>query len=276
MKKILSLVSAAVVSVAVYAQPKIVTPAESHSITSYSVTSKFGEYFRTVDAKTSKEFENGKQVSYVSADAKDNEIQKLTYSYNTSGKLKSISTSITGGESFISEEYEYNKDGTLKSISFLGTKGSLNMKSIFKNEGSKITENIYDQNGKLVSCKITVNNAAGNPETIKTYNASGSIAYTIKYTYTESGKISIIECIYEIKNDLNKETNPTKTIYRYDSNDSLSEIQGYVSNELVTREIYKNDAKGRPVRISYYKVAQKFDTTVNELDYICDISYDAK
>jgi hypothetical protein len=276
MKKILTLVSAAVVAFSAYAQPKIVTPAESHSITAYSVTSKFGEYFRTIDAKTSKGFENGKLIAFISSDAKDNEIQKLTYSYNTSGKLKSISTSIAGGTEFVSEEYEYNKDGSLKSISFLGTKGNLNMKYIYKNEGSKITENIYDQNGKLIACNITVNNAAGNPETIKNYTASGSIAYTTKFTYTESGKLSVVECIYEIKNVEDAVINPTKTIYRYDSDDNLTEIQSYVSNELVAREIYKNDAKGRPVRISYYKVAQKFDTTVNELDYICDIAYDAK
>lgn len=275
MKKILALVSTAIVAFGAYAHPKFVTSSETQSVTSYSVTSKFGEYFRTVDSKSSETYENGKKTAYSVSDAKDNEIQSFSYTYNAAGKLKSVSSSISGGTPFVTEDYEYNKDGSLKSITYLGMDGNLTFKYIYKTEGSKVTENMYDQNGKLIGCNITTKNAAGEPETIKNYTASGNLAHTTKFTYTESGKVSVVEYIYDLK-EAEENKNPTKIIYRYDANDNLTEVQSYASAELIAREIYKNDAKGRPVRISYYKVAQKFDTTVNELDYICDIVYASK
>ena len=47
----------------------------------------------------------------------------------------------------------------------------------------------------------------------------------------------------------------------------------YENGKIKERRIYKNDALGNPVRISYYDVAEKFGTTVNELSRIEDFSY---
>ena len=65
-----------------------------------------------------------------------------------------------------------------------------------------------------------------------------------------------------------------KHVYRYDESGALSEVQTYnASNVLCTREIYKNDSLGNPVRISVYAVAEKFGATVNELQSISEFAY---
>ena len=239
----------------------------SYTKTNYSVTSKFGEYFRSVSEKEVHNFSNGQETEYSLLNAKDELITKTTYTYNAK-KLASMAYFDAESEAELKTEYEYGVDSKIKSYTVTESdSGNLSSKTIYKYEGKKVTENHYDKDGKLYMRVIQTLNDDGIPVQETEYNGDGSFSLSRNYSFTESKKIAAIETFDEEGNCTNK------IAFRYDANDFLTEIQVYENAKITERRIYKNDALGNPVRISYYDVAEKFGTTVNELSRIEDFSY---
>ena len=246
------------------------TPAgnvSSYTKTNYSVTSKFGEYFRSVSEKEIHKFSKGLETEFSLLNAKDELITKTTYVYDAK-KLEGFTYSDIASSAELKTEYEYGVDSKIKSYTVTESdSGNLSSKTIYKYEGKKVTQSNYDKDGKLYMRIIQTLDDDGIPVQETEYNGDGTFSLSRSYSFTESKKISAIETFDEEGNCINK------VAFRYDANDFLTEIQVYENGKIKERRIYKNDALGNPVRISYYDVAEKFGTTVNELSRIEDFSY---
>ena len=246
------------------------TPAgnvSSYTKTNYSVTSKFGEYFRSVSEKEIHKFNKGLETEFSLLNAKDELITKTTYVYDAK-KLEGFTYSDIASSAELKTEYEYGVDSEIKSYTVTESdSGNLSSKTIYKYEGKKVTQSNYDKDGKLYMRIIQTLDDDGIPVQETEYNGDGTFSLSRSYSFTESKKISAIETFDEEGNCTNK------VAFRYDANDFLTEIQVYENGKIKERRIYKNDALGNPVRISYYDVAEKFGTTVNELSRIEDFSY---
>lgn len=246
------------------------TPAgnvSSYTKTNYSVTSKFGEYFRSVSEKEIHKFSKGLETEFSLLNAKDELITKTTYVYDAK-KLEGFTYSDIASSAELKTEYEYGVDSKIKSYTVTESdSANLSSKTIYKYEGKKVTQSNYDKDGKLYMRIIQTLDDDGIPVQETEYNGDGTFSLSRSYSFTESKKISAIETFDEEGNCTNK------VAFRYDANDFLTEIQVYENGKIKERRIYKNDALGNPVRISYYDVAEKFGTTVNELSRIEDFSY---
>ncbi|MGN0729287.1 hypothetical protein [Treponema sp.] len=241
----------------------------SYTKTIYSVTSKFGDYFRSVSEKEVHTFKNGRETEYSLFNAKDELTTKITFSYDGK-KIAEMIYSDTATSSELKTTFEYGEDSKLKSETVKDAGGNLDSKTIYKYDGEKCTESYYDKDGKLFMRTIQTIKVGGNgiPEEEIQYNGDGTFALARKYTYSDTGKIAEVKTLDENENC------QKKIVFRYDTSDFLTEIQVYNENGKITeRRIYKNDSLGNPVRISYYDVAEKFGTTVNELSRIEDFSY---
>ena len=240
----------------------------SYTKTNYSVTSKFGEYFRSVSEKEVHKFSNGLETEFSLLNAKDELITKNTYTYDAK-KLASFTYSDIASSAELKTEFEYGVDSKVKSYTVTESgSGNLSSKTIYKYEDKKVTQSNYDKDGKLYMRVIQILNGDGIPVQETEYNGDGTFSLSRSYSFIESSKkIAAIETFDEEGNCTNK------VVFRYDTNDFLTEIQVYENGKITERRIYKNDDLGNPVRISYYDVAEKFGTTVNELFRIEDFSY---
>lgn len=245
----------------------------SYTKTAYSVTSKFGDYFRTVTEKEMHTFADGLESDVSVYSPKDELLRKYAHTYNAEKKLTGFEYADFSSGVSLKTEFEYAADGKIKSETVTdANSGSLNSKSIFKYEDAKCTESLYDADGALVSRIISVQGESGKTSEEFQYNGDGTLSCSRKYAYTEDGKNALIE---EYGAD---GTCLQKIVFRRDvSSGFLTEIQVYTEgSRLSQRRIYKNDERGNPVRISYYNVAEKFGTIVNELERIEDFSYVSK
>lgn len=239
----------------------------SYTRTEYSVTSKFGDYFRSVTGKQVHNFINGIETEVLTHNSKDEVTDRVVYKYDSEFNLSNVIYLDSAGNEMMKVEYEY-LDGELKSYSEFNEDGSFTAKTIFKKESNRVEQNDYDAAGKLQSKFITKVNGDELPVEYVVYNGDGSLAQYEKFFYDESKRISMKE-VYGPENTIVE-----KTYYRYDSNGNLSELQLYDGEEkLRQRHVVKNDAYGNPVRISIYDVAEKFGTVVNELVSMSDYSY---
>ncbi len=238
----------------------------SYTRTIYSVSSRFGDYFRTVSKKEVHEMKNGLETEVSLLSAKDELIQKSSWVYNANGTIKTLS--VTDAEKEVKHEYEYTADLKIGVITAkdLNTE-EITSKTIYKYEDGKITEDFYDEEGKLLTRKIRTLDPSGNIAEETSYNGDGTFSFLEKYSFNEAKKISSIETFDEDSNCTKK------TVFQYDENGFLTEIQIYNEGKITERRLCKNDALGNPTRISFYDVVDKFDKVVYELKRIDDFTY---
>lgn len=234
----------------------------------YNVTSKFGEYYRTVDSKTSHILdENGREIEVAEYTSKDILIDKVTNSYDSFNNLTESVFTDSDGKILIKTVYTYDEGGILKDETEYDNSGNLIDKTIYKNETGKNTQSLYDSNGKLLTRIITTykNNLK---ERVEEYSGDGLLQTLDLYSYNSKGKI------LQILHSENFEDNSKKYTFKYDANSILTEIQVYNNaSALIERDIYKSDSSGNTTRVSVYSVAKKFGTTTNELESITEFSF---
>ncbi|MCH5294295.1 MAG: hypothetical protein J1F14_00115 [Treponema sp.] len=241
----------------------------SFTKTEYTVTTKFGDFFRSVSAKYVHVFdESGLETETSTYNGKDVLVDKMTYSYDSNRNLTSEILTDAGGNIICKIELEYLADGKVKTESEYDAKGNLTGKTIYKYDGKTVTESYYSGDGDLLSRTICTVDAENRPITMRSYDGDGRATESRSYTYLDNGSISQIENF----NEYNART--ARIVYRYDASGNISEIQTYNSlGILQQRDIYKVDAKGNPTKINVYLVAEKFGSTVNELQAITEYAY---
>lgn len=235
----------------------------SYTKTEFSVTSKFGEYYRTPVLKHVHVYDaDGYETSVSSYNAKDALLDKTSFKYTSSLDLSQVAFTDSDGSVVWTESYFYNSDGTVEHMDRNDASGYLQGRTIYKYDENKVVEDVYAGDGSLISKtiynKVMVADSSRNGEVI-VYNADGSLNQKTVYTYLESGLVSQVEVLDASGNSTGK------TLYKYNAN-VLKEIQDYdMMGVLVQRTIYKMDAKGNPTSINTYAVAEKFGETVNEI-----------
>lgn len=274
MKKILSILSIASLSLSLFATD-IFTYApingtiKNYTETQYSIASKFGNYFRTPSAKITHEFNaNGKEINSTEFTPRDAIVDKITSSYNSAGQLTEQNCTNSDGEAIWKSTITY-KDGVKVDLSEYDSKGNLKDKTIYTYENDKLVdETSYDGDGALVWKTIYKYNAAGKIEFVNEYEASGSLSAQNTYTYTENG---LVDSITNYDAFSGKQV---QQVFRY-ANGTLNEITTYDSQkQVIKRVLLKYDTNQNVIKVSDYNVAEKFGTTVNELIAMSEFVYE--
>lgn len=275
MKKILSIVLISLIGMSAFsfdnsAFIKPVGNAKSYVKTDYTISSKFGEYFRTANAKYKHIFnENGLEIenSEISMDGKL--IDKILYEYDASGNLISQTCFDANDKQLWKIEYIF-KNGLLVEENEYNEKDLLSSKSIYKYEGKKIKEEtFYNGNGAITWKNIYSYDENGNCSEEFSYFSDGQLESKKEFKYNPFNNIQ--EIIY-YEND--ETTISQRDLFRYDAKNLLTEIASYTEdNQVFLRHFYKYDAKGNLSKITSYSIVKKFGTTVNELIGMSDFTY---
>jgi len=244
---------------------------KSYTQTEFTITTKFGDYFRTPSIKYKHTFN-------------DDGLEIESGEYSISGQLASKIV------------YEYTEDKQLASQSCYDGEENLFWKvvGVFDKNGKKIEENEYDAKGALLGKTIY---KYDDPDTIDEtyYNSQGDLIWKNTYVYNSEKKLTE-NCSYFANGALD-----VKRLYVYNTDGSLSEINSYnYLNEQISREaniynsdglliehavygadgkrksrvFYKYDDKKNVVKQTSYNIAQKFGNTVNEMVGQSDFDYE--
>lgn len=276
MKKLLVLASLIFISFSAFAYDSnpinVIGNPFTYTKTQYSVSTKFGEYFRSPTVKHVHLFNSsGQETETVSYTAKDAIVDKLVYTYDVSHNLESTTFYDSSENVLCITKNEYNAQGQLASESEYDAEGNLVGKTIYKYDVKKITESYYDGEGALFTREISTFNDKGKIIELCIYYGDGSLDKQHVYSYDSNGNLSTDE-IYG-----NNKEFKGKQVYKYQAVGSIyavSEIITYnSSNKIIERIKYKLDDYGNPTTISVYEVAEKFGATSNELTSITTFTY---
>lgn len=274
MKKILLTAAVAVIASSLYAFDKdsslnIVGTVGEYTKTEYSISQKFGDFYRVMKAKYVHSFTaGGKEAESIELTSRDSVVDKISLSYNASGNI--ASKVCTDAEGKVQWEVTYAYDGAGNKIdeSEFNAGGVLTIRSIIKNTPKQSDESFYNTDGVLCGKTITKFDDSGKISEIFQYNAEGTLDVKQAYTYNETGKLSEVQYTDCDENQIKR------VVYRFDAGSAVTEKQTYNAvNKLAIREIYKYDSTGNVSKITTYAVAEKFGTTVNELIAISEYSY---
>lgn len=266
MKKLLLAFSFAAAAFSLYAfdtaaPVAVKSGVREYTRTGYTITEKFGDYYRSPAAKYVHVFDvNGKEIESFELTNKDILVDKVSYEYNTAGKLST--TVCTDAEGRINWKIvtTYDSNGNKADESQYNASDILVSRSIWKYNGKQAEESYYDTDGVLLSKTITKFDDAGREAEVCQYAAEGYLEEKRVFSYNDANKLS------EVTFSGAAGVQTRKLVYRFDANYAITEEQTYdSSNKLVTRVIFKYDDNGNITRTTTYTVADKFGTTVNEL-----------
>lgn len=238
--------------------------------TDYSVTSKFGDYFRTPETKTVRLFNGaGQETESSEMTPRDVLVNKIQNTYDAAGKLVSQVGYNSDNALIWKSAVTYGADGNKADVSEFGKDGTLKSRTIYIYTGNKLSDETYYSSDGAVASKITYKyNDAGQLVVESHYYADGSLDEECGYTYTETGKIDTIthtDGSGSVKN---------RDYFRYGADGVLNEVTtSGADNKTTKREIIKYDTAGNVSRISAYTVGKKFGTTVTDLVDMTEFSY---
>lgn len=312
MKKLLTATCIASLALGIYAvDPETLSPLgspKSYTKVDYTITSKFGIYYRTPETKYVHTYnENGQETESIQMTGTDVPVDKVTFQYedsetdSTNKKLISKTFlnkdgNVIGKNIFIyddkgnktAEEYyvpKNSEDEKLEAdVEAIETEEKetetdepennevLSGKIVYKNQDKKDEISEYDKEGSLIKRTIlTYSSDTEEPRIVeeRVYNGDGSLKYKKGYSYNSSNLL--IAIVTFDKNNIILEND----VYRYEEDAKVAkEIQIYnTENILTTRKLLKHDANGNLTKISTYSVSEKFGETVTELSDIIEYSY---
>lgn len=249
---------------------KPVGSVSEYTKTDYTITEKFGDYYRSPKAKFVHTFDaSGKQIEEKELTNKDALVDKIVYAYDAAGNLTLVTASDADGKLLWKKTASYDDKGNKTEESEFNAGEILVSKSIWKlTSGKQSEKSNYDVEGALLGKIITKFDEQGRDSEVCEYSADGNLSQKLIYTYNEAGKLS--EVAYYDENETLKQ----RLVYRFDTSFAVTEEQTYdAENKLRERVIYKYDAEGNITRTTKYAVAEKFGGIVNELIDINEFSY---
>jgi len=243
--------------------------AKNYTQTDYTITSKFGNYFRTPSEKSVHILNSSGEETLVSTyTARDVLTGKIVKNYNASGKLYEQISYDAADEVLWRTSVTFN-NGVKSDVSEFGKDGSLKAKTIFTyTDGKLVDETGYDGDGALVWKIVYKYNPDGTVASQSQYSADGALDEERTYTYMDDGRIDTVSYLDGYMNSSVQE------VFRY-TDGKLTEITTYGSgNKISGRLLVKYDAAGNVTKLSDYSVAEKFGTTVNELVSMTDFVFE--
>ena len=237
--------------------------------TEYSISQRFGDYYRTVKAKYVHSYaSNGKEAESRELTSRDSLVDKISYAYDSSGNLAAKICTDADGKVQWKITYAYDGAGNKADESEFNESDILMNRSIFKTGPKQSEEALYNTDGAILGKIITKNDETGRVSEVAHYNADGKLEVKKIHTYNDAGKLSEIAHLDPNGNQIKR------VVYRFDASYSVTEKQTYnAENKLAIREIYKYDSTGNVIKATTYAVAEKFGGTLNELVGISEYEY---
>ncbi len=270
MKKICSVICASLVGFSAFAYDiteniKPVGSVKSITKTEYTISSKFGDYFRTPSVKFLTYFDAaGKQTESLELTPRDAIVNKIQNVYDAYGNL--TETTAYDSENVLlwksSSTYEGSKK---KETSEYAKDGSMRNKIIYSYDSDSTDETFYDAEGAIVRKVVYYYSVSGLLEKEMDYFGDGTLDSVTTYEYGEGGKI------FKICKTSGADT--TSDVFYY-TKDGLSEVATYDGeNNLSVRKIVKNDSNGNIIKVTTYSVSNKFGKTMNEMTEMVEFAY---
>ncbi len=205
--------------------------------------------------------ENGKMKSITNYEYDIKGSMKLKTCESRNGKEKEIQALIYDGSGRLTEDKMIQSDGSEghKIIYKYGDKGNVTEEwRTYKGETVLITDNIYDDSGRIAEIKIRtgiddksisehyVYEYEGRLKSMISLNPAGGISYTESYFYDGSGRLSSVI----FKSDITS----TKENYKYDLSGNLTEIESYENGKFDGKKLldYNNDGN-----VTLYRIYDK-------------------
>lgn len=273
MKKLLSIIVAATLSLSVYAldiftYAPINGNVKSYTQTDFSIVSRFGDLFRVAETKIIHNYDaKNLETEIIELNAKDVVLNKTYNIYDSNNNL--VEQDCYDGDGILLWKTVITYKNNLKvDSSEYGKNGSLRGKVIYTYDGILLADETgYDSEGALV-WKTIYKYEGNNVKTISQYDYNGYLDTEESYTYTDDGKVESITYY-----DSFTKTSTLK-VFRYAANGLLNDIITYDINKQITnRLIVKYDSTGNVAKVSCYDVSNKFGGTVNELVSISEYVY---
>src|SRR5574344_681277 len=121
----------------------------SFTKTDYSISTKFGDYFRTPKSKFVHTFDaTGLETESSEYSVKDVLIDKISYQYDASRNLVSSTFYDANNNIVWTTKMVYDATGKLKEESEFDKDNNLTSKTIYKTDGNTTDETYYDASGK--------------------------------------------------------------------------------------------------------------------------------
>ena len=237
MKKLLLSATVAAIALNLYAfdSSTAIKPngaVKDYTKTDYTITEKFGDYYRSPKSKYVHVFDSlGRQTETSEYTNKDVLVDRLVYSYDAAGNLISTIAYDADGKISWKSQATYDDKGNKTEESEFNASDMLVNKSIWKIVAGKQSEEAYyNADGALLGKTIVKFDDQGRDAEVATYSADGLLDQKRTYTYNDAGKLS--EVAY-----LNSDGIITKKIvYRFDEKYAITETQTYNSaNKLAER-----------------------------------------
>src|SRR5574344_1672873 len=168
----------------------------SYTKTDYTVTTKFGDYFRSPSSKFLHVYDStGLETETSEYNAKDVLVDKIVYQYDTSRNLVS-STFYDATNALVWKTLMvYDATGKVKEESEFDKNNKLSGKTIYKYDDKKTDESYYDGNGKLLSKTITKYVDLKKIAEAAHYLDDGSLDQNDIYTYADNGTLTQVESV---------------------------------------------------------------------------------
>lgn len=246
------------------------TGVKNYTRTSYIISSKFGEYFRTPSAKFIHTFNNlGQEIENSELTVDGKLVDKVLYEYDANGNMLSQTCQNQDGTILWTIKNSY-KNGLKIEESQYDEKNNLKNKSLFKYEGKNcIDEAYYNGEGALVWKTTFAYDSRGNKIEESSFYPTGELDTKQILKISDDNKILEISYFTENNDEFFE-----KEIFRYDEKNLLTEIATYTNaNQLSARKFFKYDSRGNISKVTTYNITKKFGTTQNELVDITEFSY---
>jgi len=243
---------------------------KNYTKTDYTITQKFGDYFRTPDTKYVHNLNaDGRETDISQFNASGSLINKITYVYDDKGKTVSQTGTDASNITEWKVLYTYDDKGIKTEESEYGKDNTLSGKSIFKYpDTSQCEESYYNGQGALIWKNISRFDEKGRKTEAYQYFADGSLDEKQAFIYNENG------ILVEIDNYDANGRQIRRVKYRFGSDGTITETQtDDMKNNAETREFYKYDDSGNLSKVTTYTVAHKFGTIVNELTDMSEYTY---
>lgn len=274
MKKILSFMLSFTVGVSLFALDifsyvPITGNVKNYTQIDYTITPKFGNYFRTPNYKTVSICNAAnKAVEITELTPRDSLITKTVNTYDVKGNL--INQVVTDSEEkLLWKTVNTYKDDKQVDSSEYGVGDVLKAKTIYTYEGNLLVdETCYNSDGLLSWKIINKYDDLGRKTVVSQYENDGNLDERYTYEYLEDGKIKTRTYYDGITSKTISNT------FKYSNTGALTDVITYDENKKITkRVVLKYDSVGNINKISEYDVLDKFDTVVNELVSMIDYTY---
>ena len=243
---------------------------KSYTKTNYTISSKFGTFYRTPETKYVHTYNiAGLESERTELTGTDVLTDRLSFQYDMSNTLLSTTLFNADGVQIEQTTYTYDAAGKVNTVEVVSKDGVLLSKTVYKTADGKEDKSEYDGEGALEKKTITVFADDGKATEIFVYSGDGNLSQKQSFSYDVSRNLA--EITYYGADG--KRTKRDSYLYK-PVETHATEIQVFDNADtLLERKILSYDEKGNTIKISTYTVSEKFGETVTELSDIVEYSF---